>query len=254
MTGSSGVNRYQGRAPTTRSPGAPVGAGRDVAGTEWDGRVLDLSQTAPELPDLGGAVVGEMLRAVPGVHRSSGTYTRRRVGWRASRGGIVLVRATQRLLPRPDGKFGPDGDWRPKTRVLRPVDPPGRRVGEVPVDRNAGTAADDASASTRASSGEFAEAEAQIAFLPAVVRRGLVQAVPQPTTFEAQALRYDTGASHHHRVVALRVDGMTAVAVSAALQQGATSWQVEQVTYRLSDGADRGAQVAGGHGSDTRLI
>lgn len=234
---SSIVRRPSGQGVSGHT-GPEVGPGRSVDDTVWDGAApLTLADTGVELPDLGGTVIAQMLRQDARPRRAGDTYHRRRFGWRAQRGGIVLVRITQELRPRPDGRFEPAGPWgAPELKVLRAVGDPRRRVGDVPVDLRSypHQTSTTSTTSTNGPRDRFSDAAQQVAYLPRSVRESLFRAVLDPSEFEAEALEYTrSDGSKYHSITALRYRAPHAVVVAAARQQGAPTWQVEQVTYDL---------------------
>lgn len=244
--GGTGLSRYNSTAARTGDGPLSTIPGQSLDHPDWSGPVLSLDSLGTDLPDLGGEVVGEMLRATDGVVRRGTTYLRRKIGWRAQRGGILLVRLDQALQPRSDGRFSPAGEWQsPTTTVYRVGTSPSRRVGEVPVDWGRNGDAPGAVPSERAMPVQFRDAEYQLGYLPATVRRGLGQQVPTPWLMEAQAIRHTrSDGSVYHRVVGLLLGTSQGVVVSASRQSRAPTWQVQQVRYEFVSAS--GAQAEGG--------
>lgn len=245
MTPESGVARFEAGAVRPRgapSTGAPA---RSLDRADWSGQVLSLADLRLDLPDLGGEVVAEMFRVADGVIRRGTTYLRRKIGWRAQRGGIILVQVEQPLRPRSDGKFAPAGPWQDATTtVYRATTDPMRRTGDVAVDENTDRGQGESVRPQADTPVSFRDAAANLAYLPETVRAGLTQQVPAPWLMEAEAIRYTRpDGSIYHRVVGLLLGSTRAVVVSASRQAIGPTWQVEQVGYELGapfpGGADR---------------
>lgn len=218
---------------------SPVSS-QSVESVEWGGGPLpafaDLGVEKPKPAgrELHGVVADEGL-----VRRrrlaSGDRYYRRRVGWVASTGGLAIIHAEQALVPDVRGRMRPSGDFVAEpTDFLTLAGPPKRRVGDV-TEPTADPAQDGTGdrATTPQEKGFWRESP----FAPAVVRQGLTSLVTDPTLRVALALSWDDG--RRYSVSLLVMDRHQAVAVECSKLKGASSWQVEQLTYALDPGSDR---------------
>jgi hypothetical protein len=218
---------------------AIAGTGRAVEDTTWNGDVIDFDEFAA-LPRLvGGSPVAEAVTDDGLVRRRrqgpAELYFRRRVGFRAWPSEIVVVVREQPLAPRADGRMSIRGPYGPPVVSRRlAAEPAVRRIGDVPVDPPDPTPpAGDPSSDRR-----HRRAFDQLAFLPAPVRRSVLQRAPAPTHFIAEAIRLDpSSAAPCHRVSVLRMDEHTAIVVVGSRQHRARHWQVDQRTYVLTPGS-----------------
>lgn len=202
--------------------------------TKWSGGgSVDFDDLGANVPPAPSIVVASAARLEDKARRRrTGEYARRRWGWRADRTGYDLVVQEQRLFARPDGRFSPLGDWRTLS-----VD----RVNAVEVSRRAGDVAGDPLAASGPTDGADKGRPGQpamhrdLGYLPTAVRLSLVQAVPDPVFEGVLALQWSTHDNHvlRHTVSALRHNGTKAAVVVGSRQQGARTWQVEQVNYIL---------------------
>lgn len=201
--------------------------GSDVHGAAFTGAVVGFDSlgllTPPELgPEVTSAVSDD-----PRPRRRDDRYYRRRVGWRAGRGGLVIAMFRQPLILRADKNLAPAGEYALASAEVHLADEPARRrLATIPIDP---AATDPAPAD--ASGGDTNPADEALALLPEAARVALVTQVPTPTVYDADAISYDSGA--RYVVSAVRVARGRAAVLVGTLHAGESSWQVEHVTYSL---------------------
>lgn len=220
------------------------GAGANVAEGQWSGHVTDFDDLKALMPTGGGRIVTDSVEDDKRVRRSraTGRHFMRRIGWQSRYQSIVLVVSERDVLPQPDGRFKPSGEWKIiQISEHNGVGPVKERTGDVVDDslnpelaKRPGTHGQTSGNPAVPSEKQFASAHKDLQYLPRAVRAGVLKLVPSPTFFHCQALRFSTdGAPTHHTVSVLRMTEENAVVILASRQQGAGTWQVQQLSYKL---------------------
>lgn len=218
------------RAEMSHANAPDLGRSRSVDDDVWSGAALSFNDVASGVAPLLSPLVAEAAAVERKIRRrKKGDYVRRRWAWRADRTGFIVIRQEQTLRPLPDGRFKPDGSWRTTQNRRFEAAQVRRRVGDVACD--ADTSAVPGSGSAPGSN-TAPRIDGDLEYLPTSVRRSYALTVPSPEFEAAEALRWSSeGRVARHTVAALRLGPRIAVVVQASRQAGATSWQVEQVTY-----------------------
>jgi len=196
-----------------------------------------------------------------GVQRDSDTAVRvdgvlhqRMEGWRAYEDRVVVARALRALAARSDGRLEPAGDWfHHSDRLLVPSVAPERRDGTVPAgvddEPEAAAGAGRRRPVVRVRRREHEKAATTFIHLPAAVRQGVEDAVPDPELWFGEIIQHRRGDQPVSQTVSmLRADGDRAVALRAwrRVPRGSwvtgrpasdalarTDWTVCQLTYEL---------------------
>ncbi|MCA0178274.1 MAG: hypothetical protein LCH77_01475 [Actinobacteria bacterium] len=216
------------------SPVAPAGQSVDAAA--WNGAYLRFEDLGAVLPGQPSPLVAQLARELSGVRRSAdGRHFRRRLGWRAERGRLVVVEMDQPLGRRDDGRFAPIGGWSITDVRVHPARDVARRIGDVPEDPPPPVSFPGAPGATGPEGDGLGRDETDVRYLPRDVRSGFVAALPRPTLAVAEAVRFSEGDRvTHHVVNALRLDDGAAVVITATRPAGSRRWRVEQASYRLA--------------------
>jgi hypothetical protein len=174
------------------------------------------------------------------VRRRGEVFYRRRTGWVAQHARVVTFHQDQPLRPRADGKFAPAGAWgAPQLQVHEASGRVEVRAGDVPADSipDAGEPKPDPVEDQPQEGVVTTRADADLAFLPAPVRRSVRARALQPRYFDAEALRFTRGdGSYWHTVSVLRLDDREAIVVRASRQARSRTWQAEQYLYTFTAG------------------
>jgi len=231
----------------------PVTAGASVSESAWDGG------SPPLVTDITGQDVAEDAQGArlvaPKRLKDSTKYVEQQIGWWANPKHIVLVKRRRIAKPLPNGQFESVGAWLPPKYVTyEPIAKPVTRIKDVPVDNPVPSTPTDTEAAVSHSSinvptsqgtemqanrslDRFDNALWQISFLPTEVRQRMVTRVPNPTVFEAQALRRAGGS--YYTVKAVIINDCRAMVTVAATQAGSRDWQVEMTEYQLAPTSNR---------------
>jgi hypothetical protein len=247
--------RRPGRLPV-RSVESEAVSTRSVA---FSSRV----HTWEEMPDESVRVAwSDAPLVAEGVHRVTDTAVRvdgvlhqRMQGWRAYEDRAVVAHALRALAGRSDGRLEPVGAWFHHSElVLVPSIAPERRDGVVPagIDDEPGSGAGTARHRplVPARRRDHEKAAATFVHLPAAVRQGVVDAVPEPDVWLGEIVQRRHGDRPVSQTVSmLRTDADRAVALrawrhvprrprlaprSASDVLVATDWTVCQLTYELA--------------------
>lgn len=215
--------------------------GLNVNHGDWSGKIV-LFQELGATVSTEGEVVAEAVEDDMLVRRKrkNGQYFMRRIGWQARLSGIIVVVSERDVLPQPDGKFKPQGEWHITSTSERGcVGSVKSRTGDV-VDDSVNPAFTSAKGSASESHDltledtAFALSCYYLNYLPRAVREGLARAMPGPSYFHCEAVRYPAGSQEgRHKVSVLRMSGSDALVLLASRQAGASSWQVRQLQYHL---------------------
>lgn len=202
--------------------------------------------TTSVLPGRGDPLAGEPLIA-SGVRRLEKAYRRgeevvqRKLGWKATPTGILIVTVERALQARGDGKLAPQGEWLIEhRRTYRNQQGPAlRRSGRVSAREEGAALGEGATtyvAEAESAGDAFQEGATTMSFLPLAVRGDLVAQVPQPTYFDGRILgNCDAqGEVIAYEVSLLRMDDGKALVVQATRGVQEDFWQVVQATYTLT--------------------
>lgn len=247
----SDLNRYIAPAPSqvsqaSRSTGQP-GAGRSVDQSLWEGKVLRRDDMALSPRSEAGEVIAEAFNNLRGVRRSGGYAYRRRLGWIAQVGGVLVATSDQPLAPRPDGAYAPTGPWAPPiVRWHALKGPPTTRKGDVPHDQTFG--GDQVTGNAGPSKGGPLGSLGDADYLPLPLRKGLLARVGKATVADAEAVRYTRpDGSFYHTISALVLNDREGIVIRASRQQGAAVWQAEQLSYTFINSGPALEGDSGGH-------
>lgn len=248
----SDLSRYIAPPPShaRHSPQAAVqpGSGRSVDQSSWSGTVLGRDDMGLRPRDEAGDVVAEAVQNLRGVRRSGGHAYRRRLGWIAQVGGVLVATSDQPLAPRPDGRYAPTGPWAgPVVRWYALKGPPSTRRGDVPHDQTFGEG-QVASGSTGSLKdgpmGSLGDAD----YLPMALRKGLLARVGKATLADAEAIQFTRpDGSTYHSVSALVLNDREGIVIRASRQQNAATWQAEQLSYTFISSGPALEGGSGGH-------
>lgn len=207
--------------------------GQDVHDTEFSGNIVQFDSLGVVTPPEVGPQVAAAVTDDPRPRQRNGKYYRRRRGWRAGRGGILVVDLHQPLMRRPDGKLTPTGDYAIASADVHLVtEPARRRLGAIPTEQG-GTSGGAKNGMLVAGATPADEA---LALLPEPARVALIRHVPNPAVYDADAIAFNGG--ERYVVSALRLDDTRAAVVVGTLNHGDPTWQVEHVTYSLRPGSE----------------
>lgn len=166
--------------------------------------------------------------APPGRARRSpaGDVYHFRIGWKAGRGGILVVEQRQHLTARTDGRYQPDGPWNLRSSTFHPAQEARRRTADLPVSAR----------SQNAHSPTVDRSISILEFLPQAAHRGL-HAVQQPIHDSAAMVRSPSASGpgeHNYVISALRMNTTHAAVVHAVRRSETPTWAVTEVTYTLA--------------------
>lgn len=246
----SDLSRYTAPAPAQASAAPRAtpqpGAGRSVDQTSWAGKVLRREDMGLSPRPEAGDVIAEAFTNLRGVRRRGGHASRRRLGWIAQVGGVLVATSDQPLAPRPDGAYAPTGPWAPPAvRWYALKGPPSTRRGDVPHDQTFG-----ASPTTGGSGGSMQAGPlgslADADYLPLALRKGLMARVGGATVADAEAVQHTrSDGSVYHSIAALVLNDGEGIVIRASRQHGAPTWQAEQLSYTF---ISSGPALEGGPG------
>lgn len=233
----SGIERYEERAAVGRpsSPRLSAGSGRSVDDCTWGGTVLEAADIGLRPRPEGGDTITSSARQMSGVRKAGDWYYRRRYGWIAQVGGVLVGVSDQPLRPQPDGRFKPSGSWsRPREEWHALTAPPRVRRGEVPVDApTSGTAAPPSAPPAVGGKRVLGEIS-ELSFLPEPLRRSAMARASDAHMLDAHAVRYSRDDGVGHFTVSVLILGpREGLVILASRQDGARTWQAEQTTYQL---------------------
>jgi len=214
-----------------------LGTSRSSAGISWT-EVAPMWHDHPtrEAPDAGvlaGTVIA--LKGIRSSGPSSGLQTR--LGFRAYRNRLVIVRFERTVRHTPEGRYRPVGGWEPSIRVHESVSMPVRTSGLVPMGKlqKAGSGSQGSDAMPPTSREHRAAVDAET-YLPAVVQRSLSSGVPGAETHVGSFLLIGVGSRAEQQINVLRLAGPVATVVLAVRpDQVDAPWMVQEFAYRLKN-------------------
>ena len=215
-------------------------AGKDAAAGTWSGGspddYRDLFSDIPSPTAIATMANTTVRKAGAPATR----YYRRRLGWWATPERIVVTSSEQPLVKLSSGKMLPDGAWTPEeSKHYLPIGVVRHRVGKVSVDSTRETTSGNSTEPMAKTGFEKNHADAldSIKYLPAPVRDSIMNRIPNPIVFEAQALKHSQNGGYW-TVEVLKLDDEQALVVIATRVVGYDFWTVEQRIYPLAAKTD----------------
>jgi len=214
------------------------GTSRSSAGIAWT-KVAPMwrDHQIREAPDV-GALAGTVtaLKGIRSTGPSTGLQTR--LGFRAYRDRLVVVRFERAVRRAPEGRYRPASGWEHSIRVHESVSMPVRTSGLVPMGKLQKTSNDSQGRGAVPSTSREHEAAVDAeTYLPAVVQRSLSSRVPEVETHVGSFLLIGVGNRAEQQINVLRLSGPVATVVLAVRSPGRADapWQVQEFAYRFKN-------------------